>query len=279
MSIRRFYAICKFDRLKAMSEEKVKVKLPADLFKGQTAIVTGGSRGVGKATALRLAEAGANVVINFLKEREKAEEVVRECQLNGVGAIAVKGNSAHLEDALNIARIAVETFGAVQLLVINAGIWKGAPIEQMDEDIWDEVLDTNLKSAWAMSKACVPEMKRATKGSIVLVSSTAGQRGEAFYSCYAASKGGQISFTKSLAVELAPNIRVNAVAPGWIETAMVRPVFDDENYKRQVINSIPLKRVATADDIALSICFLLSDWARHITGEILNINGGAVLCG
>ena len=114
---------------------------------------------------------------------------------------------------------------------------------------------------------------------IVMVSSTAGQRGEANYSNYAASKGGQISFTKALASELCPKIRVNAVAPGWIETAMVRPVFDDEAYKQSVIRSIPLQRIATTDDIALSICFLLSDWSRHITGEILNVNGGSVLCG
>ena len=113
----------------------------------------------------------------------------------------------------------------------------------------------------------------------MLVSSTAGQRGEANYSNYAASKGGQISFTKALASELCPKIRVNCVAPGWIETAMVRPVFEDEDYKASVIKSIPLQRMAMTDDVALSICFLLSDWSRHITGEILNINGGSVLCG
>jgi 3-oxoacyl-[acyl-carrier protein] reductase len=149
----------------------------------------------------------------------------------------------------------------------------------MSEEVWNKVLNTNLKASWAMTKACVPAMKKQEKGAIVLVSSTAGQRGEANYSNYAASKGGQISFTKALASELCPKIRVNAVAPGWIETAMVRPVFEDESYKRSVINSIPLKRMATTDDVALSICFLLSDWSRHITGEIVNINGGAVLCG
>jgi 3-oxoacyl-[acyl-carrier protein] reductase len=149
----------------------------------------------------------------------------------------------------------------------------------MSEELWDEVLDTNLKSGWAMSRAIVPEIKKQERGAIVLVSSTAGQRGEANYSNYAASKGGQISFTKALASELAPKIRVNCVAPGWIETAMVRPVFEDAEYKEQVLNSIPLKRMAATDDIALAICFLASDWARHITGEILNINGGSVLCG
>jgi len=125
----------------------------------------------------------------------------------------------------------------------------------------------------------VPYIKKRGCGSIVMVSSTSGQRGEANYSNYSASKGGMISFTKALATELAPKIRVNCVAPGWIETAMVRPVFEDKDYEQKVIDSIPLKRIATTDDIALSICFLLSEWARHITGEILNINGGAVLCG
>jgi len=259
--------------------EVVGIKLPSELFKDRTAIVTGASRGVGRATALRLAEAGANVVVNYLKEKEKAEEVVKMCKERGAKAISVQADTSVWEDAERIAETALGEFGRIDLLVINAGIWQGAPIEEMNEEVWDRVINTNLKSAWAVSKACVPAMKKQEKGAIVLVSSTAGQRGEANYSNYAASKGGQISFTKALATELAPKIRVNCVAPGWIETAMVRPVFQDEEYKRKVIDSIPLKRVATTDDIALSICFLLSDWARHITGEILNINGGAVLCG
>ena len=127
--------------------------------------------------------------------------------------------------------------------------------------------------------ACQAPDSKQHQGAIVMVSSTSGQRGEANYSNYSASKGGQIAFTKALASELAPRIRVNAVAPGWIETAMVRPVFEDKAYEESVLATIPLHRIATTDDIALSICFLLSDWSRHITGEILNINGGAVLCG
>jgi 3-oxoacyl-[acyl-carrier protein] reductase len=149
----------------------------------------------------------------------------------------------------------------------------------MTEDQWNKVINTNLKSAWAMTKACVPSLRKHQNASIVMVSSTSGQRGEANYSHYSASKGGQISFTKALATELAPRIRVNAVAPGWIETAMVRPVFEDAEYHQTVLKSIPLNRMATTDDVALAICFLLSDWSRHITGEIVNINGGAVLCG
>ena len=262
-----------------MTEIPVEIKLPAELFRGKTAIVTGASRGVGRATALRLAEAGANVVVNYLNASEKAENVVALCQELGAEAIAVQGDVSEWKDAQNLAKQALEKFGRIDLLILNAGIWEGAPIEEMTEETWNRVMNTNLKAAWAMTKACVPAMKKQERGAIVLVSSTAGQRGEANFTNYAASKGGIISFTKALATELAPKIRVNCVAPGWIETAMVRPVFNNEAYKQSVINSIPLKRMAMTDDVALSICFLLSDWSRHITGEILNINGGAVLCG
>lgn len=262
-----------------MKENIVGIGLPNNLFAGKAAIVTGASRGVGRATALRLAEGGANVIVNYLANDHEGFETVRMCQERGAESFPVKGDVSDFLQAKRVASKAVEAFGGIDLLVLNAGIWEGAPIEEMTEETWNRVLNTNLKSAWAMAKACVPEMKKRESGAIVLVSSTAGQRGEANYSNYAASKGGQISFTKALAAELCPKIRVNCVAPGWIETAMVRPAFEDEEYKRQVIESIPLKRIAMTDDVALSICFLLSDWARHITGEILNINGGAVLCG
>lgn len=262
-----------------MNENIVNIQLPKQLFAGKTVVITGASRGVGRATALRFAEAGANVVVNYLKNEQDAAETVELCQKANVRAVAVQADASKLNDAEKIRQAAVENFGRIDVLVINAGIWKGAPVDEMPEELWDEVLDTNLKSCWAMSRAVVPEIKKQEKGAIVLVSSTAGQRGEANYSNYAASKGGQISFTKALAMELAPEIRVNCVAPGWIETAMVRPVFENEEYKKQVLEAIPLKRMAATDDIALSICFLASDWARHITGEILNINGGSVLCG
>ena len=259
--------------------ENLPISLPKELFAGKTAIVTGASRGVGRATALRLAQAGANVVVNFLKNEIDANEVVRLCQQENVEAIIVQADVSKYDEAQKIARATLDKFGRIDLLVCNAGIWEGAPIEEMSEELWEKIINTNLKSAWAMSRACVPAMKKQPSGAIVLVSSTAGRRGEANFSNYAASKGGQISFTKALAMELAPKIRVNAVAPGWIETAMVRPVFEDENYKQQVLSSIPLQRMATTDDVALSIAFLLSDWSRHITGEVLNINGGSVLCG
>ena len=262
-----------------MSENSSSIQLPNSLFAGKTAIVTGASRGVGRATALRLAEGGANVVVNYIISDDDALEAVDLCIKKGVEAIAVRADVSEYEGAHKVASEAIERFGRIDLLVCNAGVWDGAPIEEMSEELWNKVINTNLKSAWAMTKACVPAMKKRDSAAIVMVSSTAGQRGEANYSNYAASKGGQISFTKALASELCPKIRVNAVAPGWIETAMVRPVFDDEAYKQSLIRSIPLQRIATTDDIALSICFLLSDWSRHITGEILNVNGGSVLCG
>lgn len=262
-----------------MSEIPVGIHLPDNLFAGKTAVVTGASRGVGRATAVRLAEGGANVVVNYLSNDAEAAETVRMCEEIGGHAIAVQGDVSDFLHAQAIAKKAIERFGHIDLLVCNAGVWEGAPIEDMSEELWNKVINTNLKSAWAMTKACVPAIKKQPSGAIVMVSSTSGQRGEANYSNYSASKGGMISFTKALASELCPKIRVNCVAPGWIETAMVRDVFEDEEYKQGVLNSIPLKRMAATDDVALAICFLLSDWSRHITGEILNINGGAVLCG
>jgi 3-oxoacyl-[acyl-carrier protein] reductase len=262
-----------------MNEAAVSIDLPKNLFAGKTAVVTGASRGVGRSTAFRLAEGGANVVVNYLSNEVEALETVRVCQNKGVEAIAVQADVSDMLSAQDLAKQTLERFGQIDLVVCNAGVWEGAPIEDMSEDIWNKVINTNLKSAWATTKACVPAMKKQANGSIVMVSSTSGQRGEAGYSNYSASKGGMISFTKALSSELCPKIRVNAVAPGWIETAMVRPAFEDKAYYQSVIDAIPLKRIAATDDVALSICFLLSDWSRHITGEILNINGGSVLCG
>jgi 3-oxoacyl-[acyl-carrier protein] reductase len=262
-----------------VTDNVVGIELPRNLFAGKAAIVTGASRGVGRATALRLAEAGANVIVNFLSNSGEAAEVVELCKARGVDAVAVGADVSEFSGAKQLADAAIQNFGRIDLLVCNAGVWDGAPIEEMSEELWTKIINTNLKSVWACAKACVPAMKKQSSAAIVMVSSTAGQRGEANYSNYAASKGGQISMTKALASELAPKIRVNAVAPGWIETAMVRPVFEDKAYEESVLNSIPLHRIATTDDIALSICFLLSDWSRHITGEIVNVNGGALMIG
>lgn len=262
-----------------MSEKIVSKKLPNYLLSGKTAIVTGASRGIGRATALRLAEAGANVVVNYFQHEAEAEEVVAECKKLGVEAISVQADVSKLSEAERLTETTVEKFGSVDLLVANAGIWEGAPVNEMSESLWDKVLDANLKGTWTVCKTVSDYFKKQSEGNIVIVSSTAGQRGEAGYSNYAASKGGQISFTKALSNELAPKIRVNAVAPGWVDTNLNDPIFHDEEFVNRVINGIPLKRVATADDVALSIIFLASDWSRHITGEVININGGAVLCG
>mgnify|MGYP001294716216 CR=1 FL=1 len=254
-------------------------KLPGYLLKGKTAIVTGASRGIGRATALRLAEAGANVVVNYFQSETDASEVAALCREFGVKAIAVKADISKLKDAESLTAAALSAFGSIDLLVANAGIWEGAPVNEMSESVWDRVLDANLKGTWTVCKTVSEHFKRQNSGNIVIVSSTAGQRGEAGYSNYAASKGGQISFTKALSNELAPNIRVNAVAPGWVDTGLNDAVFDDPEFVARVVEAIPLKRVATADDVALSIVFLASDWSQHITGEVININGGAVLCG
>ncbi|HYJ47100.1 MAG TPA: SDR family NAD(P)-dependent oxidoreductase [Pyrinomonadaceae bacterium] len=263
-----------------MAEEyRDQTAFPAKLLSGRVCVVTGASRGIGRATALRLAEAGADVVVNYVNNEAAAEEVARRVREAGARAIAVRADVSRVDEAQALVRAAVESFGRLDVMVANAGIWEGAPVEELSEELWDKVIDANLKGTWAVCKACVPVMKRQQRGSIVIVSSTAGQRGEANYSNYAASKGGQISFTKSLSSELAPDIRVNSVAPGWVDTGMNDGVFGDKSYEEKVVEGIPLRRLATADDVALSIVFLASDWARHITGEILNVNGGAVLCG
>ena len=255
------------------------IALPSKLLSGRVAIVTGGSRGIGRATVLRLAEAGADVVVNYIQNEAAAEEVARQARGHGVQALPVRADVADVNQAVALVQNTVERFDRVDLLVANAGIWEGAPVEEMSEEIWDRVIDANLKGTWTTCRAVVPFMKRQRSGAIIIVSSTAGQRGEAGYSNYAASKGGQISFTKSLAAELAPDIRVNCVAPGWVDTELNEGVFADKRFKQKIIDTIPLGRVATADDLALSIVFLASDWATSITGEVLNVNGGSVLCG
>ncbi|MEZ5425058.1 MAG: 3-oxoacyl-ACP reductase family protein [Pyrinomonadaceae bacterium] len=262
-----------------MSEKEVEKKLPVDLLAGKAAIVTGGSRGIGRATALRLAEAGADVIVNYFQHQNEADEVAALCREKGVRAVSVRADVSRLSEAEELTARAQEEFGRVDLLVANAGIWEGSPVNEMTENLWDRVLDANLKGTWTVCKTVSEIFKRQNSGNIVIVSSTAGQRGEAGYSNYAASKGGQISFTKALSNELAPNIRVNCIAPGWVDTGLNGEVFNDPTFFQRVVEAIPLKRVATADDVALSIVFLASDWSRHITGEVLNINGGAVLCG
>jgi 3-oxoacyl-[acyl-carrier protein] reductase len=194
--------------------------------------------------------------------------------------MAIKADVARLDDAKRLVDETVQHFQRIDFLICSAGIWEGGAVEEISEELWDRTMDINLKGTWSVCRAGIPIMKKQRSGRIVIVSSTAGQRGEANVSNYAASKGGQISFTKSLAPELAPfGINVNAVAPGWVDTELNQSVFADLDRLAGITRTIPMGRVATADDIACPIVFLCSDWARHITGEILNVNGGSVLCG
>ena len=246
----------------------------------KVALVTGGSRGIGRAAVRCFSKLGADVVINYVSDRGSADSAVREAEAAGVGALAVQADVAKTENAEKLIAAAFEQFGRVDFLVCNAGIWEGGPIDEMTEKVWDRTIDLNLKGTWAVCRAAVPVMKRQQFGRIVIVSSTAGQRGEANVSNYAASKGAQISFTKSLAAELGPfGINVNSVAPGWVDTDMCADVFEQEGFRKAIEDSIPVGRVATPEDIAWPIVFLCTDWARHINGEILNVNGGSVLCG
>jgi 3-oxoacyl-[acyl-carrier protein] reductase len=191
--------------------------------------VTGASRGIGQATALRLAEAGANVVVNYFQHKADAEQVVSECENFGVRAVAVQADVSKVDEARRIVETAQTEFGGLDVLVANAGIWEGDAVENMSEEIWDRVLDANLKGTWTVCRAATKVFREQNRGNIVIVSSTAGQRGETGYSNYAASKGGQISFTKALSSELAPTIRVNCVAPGWVDTNLNDSVFHDED--------------------------------------------------
>ena len=246
----------------------------------RVALVTGGSRGIGKAVVALLASYGAHVVVNYVKDEEAAAATVSIAQAHGVKALAIKADVSRIEEAERLLRQSVEHFGRVDFLICNAGIWEGGPVESISEELWDKTININLKGTWSVCRAAVPLMKEQKFGRIVIVSSTAAQRGEANVSNYAASKGGQISFTKSLAPELATfGINVNCVAPGWVETEMNRDVFSDSARFELIIKSIPLGRPATPEEIAGPIVFLCSGWADHITGEVLNVNGGSVLCG
>lgn len=256
--------------------------MASDTFqlKDRIAIVTGGSRGIGRAVVMRLAELGANVVINYREDSSAAEATVAAAQRFGVQAIAVRADVSKLAEAQALIEATEARFQRVDLMICNAGVWEGGPVEEISEELWDRTMEINLKGTWTACRAAIPLMKKQRFGRIVIVSSTAGQRGEANVSNYAASKGGQISFTKSLASELAAfGINVNCVAPGWVDTDMNDQVFADSARMTSILSTIPLGKVATADEIACPIVFLCTDWAQHITGEVLNVNGGSVLCG
>lgn len=264
-----------------IGESRIVVAHRPDLkLQGKVAVVTGGSRGIGRTTVGLLAEMGARVVVNYVTDAGAADSVVKAVQKKGGEAVAFRANVANLAEAQHLIQFTIEQFEAIDILICSAGIWEGAPIEEMSEQLWDQTLEVNLKGTWAVCHAAVPFMKQRGAGKIVIVSSTAGQRGEAGYSNYAASKAGQIAFVKSLAAELGPSgINVNAVAPGWVATDMTEAALGDDEQRQSIGRTIPLGAVATPEEIAGPIVFLCSDWARHITGEVLNVNGGSVLCG
>jgi 3-oxoacyl-[acyl-carrier protein] reductase len=246
----------------------------------RVAVVTGGSRGIGRAAVECLASLGAHVVVNYVKDKKAADSAVAEAESKGVRGLAVQADISLTGDAQRLIDATISHFGQIDFLVCNAGIWEGGAVDVMSEETWDRSLDLNLKGTWTACRAAVPQMKAKGFGRIVIVSSTAGQRGEANVSSYAASKGGQIAFTKSLGAELAPfGINVNAVAPGWVDTDMCTDAFARPGFRAALEESIPVGRVATPKDIAWPIVFLCTEWARHINGEILNVNGGSVLCG
>jgi 3-oxoacyl-[acyl-carrier protein] reductase len=242
------------------------------------ALVTGGSRGIGRATALLLARAGAEVGITYHTRSTEAEEVVKAIRGMGRRAYAGGGDLSDFRRVEQVIREFRAAFGRLDLLVINHGVWPSepVPVQEMQASQWRSTLATNLDSVFALVHEALPHMPPG--GTIVLVSSTAGQRGEAFHADYAASKGALISLTKSLALECAPSITVNCIAPGWVDTDMCVPAFKGTGLAK-ISSTIPLGRPATVEEIAGPILFLCSDLARHITGEALNVNGGSVLCG
>lgn len=245
----------------------------------RAALVTGGSRGIGRAVARLLSRAGARVAFTYLRSSNAAESLVRELHAAGGEAVALAGDVADPERARSFVQDVVDEWGRLDILVNNAGVWEEDRAGAGDVDVWDRALATNVRGAFLVTDAAVGHLER-TGGTVVFISSTAGQRGEAFHSAYAASKGALISYTKSLAAELAPRgIRVNCVAPGWVETDMTRDALSDPERRAEIERSIPAGRVAAPEDIAGPVLFLVSELARHVHGEILNVNGGSVLAG
>jgi 3-oxoacyl-[acyl-carrier protein] reductase len=246
---------------------------------GSRALVTGASRGIGAATVRLLAAAGADVMIGYRARSADAERVAADARGCGVRAALHASDVSTATGAEELVAATISELGGIDILVANAGIWpeQEVPLSEMDAERWHRTVRENLDSIFFTSSAVARTMSNG--GRIVLVSSTAGQRGEAFHADYAATKGAVISITKSLAVELAPrDISVNCVAPGWVDTEMVAGAISGQGLE-QISRGIPLGRIATPEDIAGPIVFLCSQLARHITGEIVNVNGGSVLCG
>jgi 3-oxoacyl-[acyl-carrier protein] reductase len=246
---------------------------------GKRALVTGGSRGIGAATAEVFAEFGVHVAIGYRSRKAEAEAVAARASKRGVTAAAFASDISTREGADKLVEQSVKALGGLDFFVGNAGIWpvEDVPVSDMTDERWRRTMAENVDSMFFTTRAAARAMN--DNGRIVLVASTAGQRGEGFHADYAASKGAMISYVKSMCIELAPRgITVNSVAPGWVDTEMAAPAYGDGG-KERIARGIPIGRVASARDIAGPIVFLCSELARHITGEIVNVNGGSVLVG
>jgi 3-oxoacyl-[acyl-carrier protein] reductase len=251
-------------------------------LEGKVAVVTGGSRGIGAAIVRMFVRAGARVLFNYQRAEAEAGRLAHACG-GEKHCVAVQAELSSPEAAARMVKSAVEHFGRVDVLVGNHGVWppQDVPVDQMADQQWRTTLAVNLDSVFGLVKSGVAQMKKQRSGGhVVLISSTAGQRGEAFHCDYAASKGAIISMVKGLATELAGDgIYVNCVAPGWVETDMAAPALQDPVTSKRVFSTIPLGRAGTPDEIAATVLFLCTPYAGFITGEIVNANGGAVLVG
>ena len=249
---------------------------------GKAALVTGGSRGIGAACVRLLAQAGASVLFSYQKAAEAAEKVVIAGGRDRCAAVQADLIGEGAEQML--VEEAVARFGYLDILVVNHGIWepRESPVDQLDEEQWRATMAVNLDSAFLLVKHSVRAMRHSRRGGghIVMVSSTAAQRGQPYHCDYAATKGAIVSMVKGLAVELAPErIHVNCVAPGWVGTDMTAPVVSQPGMEETISGQIPLGRIGRPEEIAAPIVFLCSPLASFITGEVFNVNGGAVLAG
>ena len=250
--------------------------LPIDLT-GHVALVTGGSRGIGRACSLALARAGASVAVHHRVRQAEALEVVSRIRTSAGRAEALAADLTQEGEVRTLIDRCAAGLGSPTILINNAGIWEGRGIDELSLDGWERTMAVNLRSMFLCARAVVPSMKRAGGGRIVNIASTAGQRGEAFHSDYAASKGAAIAFTRSLATELAPHgIRVNCVAPGWVDTEMCAEAFAGGG-RESIERTIPLGRVGRPDEIAAAVVFAASDLSSFMTGSVISVNGGAVM--